>query len=70
VVSKARRQEYLQPQIPVDLYPNLTEIMGSIAASKGSRSRPRGRAVSSYSSEFEFGLDLILDGLQRVLKSR
>ncbi len=52
----------LSPQIPADEFPHIAEMMGFImesgAASAG------GDSVSA--SEFEFGLDLILDGLERV----
>jgi AcrR family transcriptional regulator len=46
---------YVLPQLPVDEYPHLVEVVTEIMQS--------GRDES-----FEFGLDLILDGLERILE--
>jgi AcrR family transcriptional regulator len=49
----------LRPQVPADAYPNVIEIMDYVTGAKGER-------APGLSSEFEFGLDLILDGLERL----
>jgi len=51
----------LRPQVPASEYPHVTEVMDAVL---------RRRAVSTaaaYEAEFTFGLDLILEGLSRVL---
>lgn len=45
---------------PADAYPNLTEMITQHALRPG----------YDYADEFEFGLDLILDGLERVIPCR
>jgi hypothetical protein len=40
--------------------------MGYFIDSRNPRARSKGKKASDYSSEFEFGLDLILDGLERL----
>ncbi len=62
--------EGLRPQIPARLYPNVTEVLSSITRTRARRPRSKGTSASSYGSEFEFGLDLILDGLERLLDRR
>ena len=47
------------PRAPADQYPYFTEMVAEYALKPG----------YSYSAEFEFGLDLILDGLERVARS-
>jgi hypothetical protein len=49
-------QSMLQP-FPLDAYPNLVAFITEHAMKPG----------YDYGNEFEFGLDLILDGLERVL---
>jgi AcrR family transcriptional regulator len=49
--------EPLAAQMPVDQYPNLVRVSGELLASG-----------FAYGDEFEFGLDLILDGIERVLQ--
>lgn len=49
--------EALLEGFPVDLYPNLYEMIVDHALQPG----------YNYSDEFEFGLDLILDGFERLL---
>lgn len=56
----------LRAQVPADLYPNVAEMMGFVADPGNQFARPPGDAGAGYSSEFEFGLDLILDGLERL----
>ncbi len=46
----------LEPQIAADEYPYLAEMI-RLMMQKG---------AAGYESEFEFGLNLILDGLERV----
>jgi AcrR family transcriptional regulator len=52
----AKVAETILRQFPVDEYPYLTEIATEHVMKPG----------YSYANEFEFGLDLILDGLERV----
>ena len=56
----------LRAQVPADLYPNVAEMMSFVADPENQFARPSGDAGPGYSSEFEFGLDLILDGLERL----
>ncbi len=51
--------ERIEPQISPDAYPNLVAMMRHLAQ----RPAPKDRATA-YLGEFEFGLDLILDGLE------
>ena len=46
-------------QFPADAYPHLTELAVEHVLRPG----------YSYGDEFEFGLDLILDGLERAFKA-
>jgi AcrR family transcriptional regulator len=52
--------ERLSPQVPVDEHPHLAEVMGFVMRSRTER------AASAYESEFQFGLDLILDGFEAL----
>jgi AcrR family transcriptional regulator len=55
------RIESLRPQVPASEYPNVSAVMEAAL---------RQRAVAptaAYEAEFAFGLDLILDGLDRIL---
>ncbi len=56
----------LQGQVPADAYPNIAEVMKYIVSSNTAQARSKHQEASSYSSEFEFGLDLILDGFERM----
>jgi AcrR family transcriptional regulator len=47
----------LLAQVPADAYPNLVRVGNELLASG-----------FDYGNEFEFGLDLILDGIERVLQ--
>jgi AcrR family transcriptional regulator len=51
--------ETILRQFPVDAYPHLAEMATEHVMEPG----------YSYAAEFEFGLDLILDGLERVRES-
>jgi AcrR family transcriptional regulator len=53
--------ERLSPQVPAGEYPRVAEMLDFAR-----RPRPGGTAAA-YESEFAFGLDLILDGLERAL---
>ena len=46
----------IQRQFPADAYPHLTELTPQHVLQPG----------YDYADEFEFGLDLILDGLERI----
>ncbi len=52
--------EMMLAQFPVDEYPHLAELTHEHVLQPG----------YDYGDEFEFGLDLILDGLERALKDR
>ena len=54
----------LQPQVAPDEYPNLTEMMRLMMRARIPSAARKGTVA--YESEFEFGLDLILDGLEGV----
>lgn len=56
----------LRAEVQSDAYPNLAEMVEYVAAPGTQLGRPSGDAGSDYPAEFEFGLDLILDGLQRL----
>ena len=49
--------EQLLAQVPADQYPNLARVSAELLASG-----------FDYGDEFEFGLDLILDGIERALQ--
>jgi hypothetical protein len=53
----ARVAERQMAQIPADEFPFLREMVGGHIATAG----------FDYAAEFEFGLDLILDGLNRLI---
>jgi AcrR family transcriptional regulator len=54
----------LGPQVPADEYPYLTEMLSSII---NTRFRGQGESeTDAYESDFGFGLDLLLDGLERI----
>jgi AcrR family transcriptional regulator len=53
----------LEPQMSADEYPHVAEIMQFVLELSQANTRP------GYESEFEFGLDLILDGLERQLEA-
>lgn len=52
----------LRPQIQASDYPHVSEVMGAVMSL-------RGRSAIPYEAEFAFGLDLILDGLDRIRTS-
>lgn len=54
VEQTAQVSAEVMPQLPAEEFPHVAEVVGSIAQT--------GRA-----EDFEFGLRLILDGLERVL---
>lgn len=54
----------LQHQIPSDEYPYVTEMLGSIIETRLQEQAEN--EAGSYESDFEFGLDLLLDGLESI----
>lgn len=54
----------LEPQVSAQDYPHVAEIMQFVLELSQTSRQP------SYRSEFEFGLDLILDGLERKLEKQ
>lgn len=57
--------EDMQPGIPDTEYPHLAEIMEHVMKT-GQANADAGNSEEGYESEFEFGLDLILNGLERL----
>ncbi len=53
------------PQVPQDQYPHLVELMGYVACVTTGPSN--GRGPWEYRAEFEFGLDLVIQGLNQAL---
>jgi AcrR family transcriptional regulator len=53
--------EQLKASLPSESYPNLVEAMTHVMAAMGAP-----RAASIHDLEFEYGLDVILDSLQRL----
>lgn len=51
-------------------YPHMVEVMKYFETAKAGISGVRASGRSGYESEFEFGLDLILDGLDRTKRQR
>ena len=58
--------ETLQPRVAPNEYPHLAEMMGWIMQTRTADAEPNDAAAGE--SEFEFGLELILDGLERLLR--
>ena len=58
--------ETLQPRVAPDEYPHLSEMMGWIMQTRSADAERKNAAAGE--SEFEFGLELILDGLERLLR--
>ena len=56
--------ETLQPQVTPDDHPHLIETLDWIMRTRDARAG--GKDGAAYAPEFEFGLDLILDGLERL----
>lgn len=54
----------LRAQVPTEIYPNLAEMMAYVVTSRAARNAAA-EQVADYAAEFEFGLDLILEGLER-----
>jgi AcrR family transcriptional regulator len=63
---KERHQvaETLQPQLTPDDHPHLIEMLGWIMRTRDALGGAKDG--SAYAPDFEFGLDLILDGLERL----
>jgi AcrR family transcriptional regulator len=57
--------ETLGAAIPASEYPHIVEVMRHVATRVARRGRRRG-GHPGYAAEFELGLDLILDGLERA----
>ncbi|MBZ4418128.1 TetR/AcrR family transcriptional regulator C-terminal domain-containing protein [Myxococcus sp. RHSTA-1-4] len=58
--------ESLRPAIPPDEYPYLVEAMNFVMTRSLEQARRGVNSAASYAAEFEFGLDVILDGLERA----
>jgi AcrR family transcriptional regulator len=54
----------LRPQVSPDEYPYLNEMLGSIIATR--HPEQGGNGADDYETDFEFGLDLLLAGLERI----
>lgn len=55
----------LQPSVSAERYPHLSEVMASALESQPNEGRAG--EGGGFAGEFEFGLELILDGLERAL---
>lgn len=53
----------LRPQIPASEYPHVTEVMDFVTRRRAEAPK------AAYEAEFAFGLELILDGLERTLQA-
>lgn len=53
------------PTVPPALYPHFAKVMASVMEEVG-----RLGLVAAYEAEFVFGLDLVLDGVERLKKKR
>ncbi len=54
--------EQIRPQVSPSRFPYVTEVMSFVA-------RQRSESPGGYESEFAFGLELVLDGLERLLSA-
>jgi AcrR family transcriptional regulator len=55
------------PQVPQDRFPHLVELMLHMSESaQGEKTKSLSAKDSAYQVEFEFGLDLILEGFERL----
>lgn len=61
--------ERMRPHVTAETYPNVSEAMTHVVEERASRPASRRNDASPYSVEFEFGLDIILDGFERLLSS-
>jgi AcrR family transcriptional regulator len=61
--------ERMRPHVPAETYPNVDEVMTHVVKERASRAGSKRNDASPYAAEFEFGLDLILDGVERLLSS-
>ncbi len=57
----------LQPRVAADEYPYLTEMLGWIMKARVPNAARKDTVA--YESDFEFGLDLILDGLEKLRRT-
>jgi AcrR family transcriptional regulator len=55
----------LMPHVDAAQYPNLAEIMAFVGTQAASPEQPAGPGHAAYEAEFLFGLELILEGLER-----
>lgn len=63
-VEQSNVTAMLRPQVPSDKYPYLTEMLGSIIKTR--RREQVKNEAGAYKSDFGFGLDLLLDSLERI----
>ena len=61
--------ERLRPHIPAETYPNVNEILTHVVKERASTAGAKRNDASPYAAEFEFGLDIILDGFERLLST-
>ncbi len=55
----------VEPQVSTADYPYVAEVMGYVMKSGAIRSAPGATRSARYADEFEFGLALVLDGLEK-----
>lgn len=63
--SKGAADTVPPPVFPADVFPNFAAVIAQVMAEVGTKG-----LGEAYDAEFEFGLDLILDGLERLLPPR
>jgi hypothetical protein len=62
--------ENLRPAIAPSEYPYIVEMMTFLMSRSRESARGSGSIAASYATDFEFGLDLVLDGLERAFGAR
>lgn len=63
----AAARDIMESRMGGQSYPNLAEMLAWFMAEDEVRPRAARAGCSAYQEEFEFGLDLVLDGLERSL---
>jgi AcrR family transcriptional regulator len=62
--------ENLRPAIAPSEYPYIVEMMTFVMNRSSESTRGSASIAASYATDFEFGLDLVLDGLERAFGAR
>ena len=70
VDERSEMAEAMAPQVGVEDYPNLAEIMQFVMAAGAEGDAAEHTGAADYETEFDFGLNIILDGFERLLETR